>query len=536
MTQKGSLSRLFDFLAQNELYSIEKHEIFSTQFSVLRRSLRLMISLLREDGDEEGCLLSDRLRTLLSRWLTTPVEFDDSILESLEAIGLGAGFETRWGRKIGTAYGTACTAAQKLVGASNPLRNRLEDIIEELQREGVELRIYCHRSALSEFQSLHGVADILGTENEIFLHTPREYRESKTFDVLVKIGPLRSRGWGAVPDAVLTAPRFKRMVHIVWAGCQNEPDFGYDPVNVSLETEGAAGSKTTEANYSMTWKTTTTQAGDDPAETELAADEDDFRILSELGRAVDMRRCVLVEFGDRQAVLYPPRAEVLSFDPAAAADHFIDLRLPIDGLSEGMFVIDVIFHESGTDGLPAEDGKYSRIWKQYLIDKMLFDADFAAKLRADGIDLIHLEQSLTHWSKSATSVVHAPQGRKHFEILIRNLDIDYSKHTSDFSKKIPWIMAAWHEVTKSRGAAIQTGMNEQRAADDLVIEIIKSRLDEIIKQAVSKDNFHLTVSSGDDLPGIIAFHKIVAIEEGFLAPEGNLRTISDLEDIEQWRE
>lgn len=100
MTQTGSLSRLFDFLAQNELYSFDKYEVCSTKFSVLRRSLRLMITLLREEGDEEGCLLSDRLRTLLSRWLTTPVEFDDSILESLEAIGLGAGFETRWGAKL----------------------------------------------------------------------------------------------------------------------------------------------------------------------------------------------------------------------------------------------------------------------------------------------------------------------------------------------------------------------------------------------------------------------------------------------------
>ena len=536
MTQDGPLSRLFNFLAQNELYAIEKYEVCSTQFSVLRRSLRLMITLLREEGDEEGCLLSDRLRTLLSRWLTTPVEFDDSILDSLEAIGLGAGFETRWGSKIGTAYVMACAAAQKLVGSSNPLRDRLEEIIEDLLQEGDDFRIYCHRSALNDFQSLHGVADITRTESEIFLHTSREYRESNTFDVLVKIGPLRSRGWGAVPDAVITAPRFKRLVHIVWAGCQNEPDFGYDPVNLPVETEGATGSKTTETNYSMTWKTTITQTGDDPSATELGPDEDDFRILSELGRSVDKRCCVLVQFGDRQAALYPPRAEVLSFDPAADDDHAIDFRLPVDGLSEGMFIINVIFHESATDGVHAEEGKYSRIWKQCLIDKMLFDGNFEAKLRVDGIDLIHLEQSLSHWSKPTTSVVHAPQGRKHFEILIRSLEIDYSKYASDFSKKIPWVMGAWREITKSRGAAIQTGMNEHRVADELVVEIIKSRLDGIIQQSESNDNFNLTVPSHDDLPGIIVFHKIVAIEEGFSAPDGNLRTISDLEEIEQWRE
>jgi hypothetical protein len=286
----------------------------------------------------------------------------------------------------------------------------------------------------------------------------------------------------------------------------------------------------------MSWKTTTTQIGDDPSATELDPDEDDFRILSELGRSVDKRRCVLVQFGDKQAVLYPPRAEVLSFDPAADDDHSIDFRLPVDGLSEGMFVIDDRSHESGTDGVHAEEGKYSRIWKQSLNNKMFVDSKFEDKLRADGIDLKTLEQSLSNWSKPSTSVVHAPQGRKHFEILMRNLQIDHSKYTSGFSQKIPWVMAAWNEVTISRGVASQTGKYEQRAADDLVVEIIESRLDEIIQQAANNDNFHLTVPGDDDLPGIIVFHKIVAIEEGFLAPDGYLRTISDLEDIEQWRE
>jgi len=52
----------------------------------------------------------------------------------------------------------------------------------------------------------------------------------KPFEVLIKMGPLRSKGWGSAPDAIVSAPRFGTLVQIVWAGCADEDDFGYDPV------------------------------------------------------------------------------------------------------------------------------------------------------------------------------------------------------------------------------------------------------------------------------------------------------------------
>lgn len=536
MTQAGSITRLFDFLAQSELRLVEKHEVCSTKFSVLRRSLRSMIILLREEGDEEGGQVSDRLRALLSRWLTTPIEFDHSLLESLETINAGAGLATRWGAQIGAAYNAACGVARELAGTPNPLREKLEELVEELIRGGEDFRIYCHRSALIDFQFIHSPSVGKLPESDIFLHTPREYRESDTFDVLVKVGPLRSRGWGAVPDAVLTAPRFNKLVQIVWSGCQDEQDFGYDPVNASAETGVTNGSNPTEGTRGMSWKTTINQTEEDTSSTDFNSDEDDFRILSELGRSEERRRCVLVHFEEQQGVLYSPRTDVLSFDASADADRSVELRSSVDGLSRGMFVIEEHLHDSEAGGAQAEEGKYSRIWKQRLLDKLLLDDDFVRKLRKDGIGLVHLQQSLWHWSKPATSVVHAPQRRKHFEILIRNLDIDYSKYTSGFSNKTPWWIAAWHEVTKTRGEAIQTGMQEHRLADERLLEFLNARLPEIQSEAASNDTFYLAIPSHDDLPGMIVFHKIVAIEEGFLAPDCNLRTICDLEEIEQWRE
>ena len=60
----------------------------------------------------------------------------------------------------------------------------------------------------------------------------KDYREVEPFDVLVKVGPLRSKGWGSAPDATLSAPRFAKMVQIVWSGCGDEDDFGYDPAGI----------------------------------------------------------------------------------------------------------------------------------------------------------------------------------------------------------------------------------------------------------------------------------------------------------------
>ena len=36
-----------------------------------------------------------------------------------------------------------------------------------------------------------------------FLHSVRDYNNTPPFGALLKVGPLRSAGWGAVPDAVI---------------------------------------------------------------------------------------------------------------------------------------------------------------------------------------------------------------------------------------------------------------------------------------------------------------------------------------------
>ena len=117
-------SQVFSFLEQHPTCSIEKHELHSGVFSVLRRSIRLIVVRLNEDGDDESQETADRLRSLLSEWLTVPVSFDGALLESVSALGDAEAVERRWGHEIRTAYDHACAAARLLQRVENPARTR----------------------------------------------------------------------------------------------------------------------------------------------------------------------------------------------------------------------------------------------------------------------------------------------------------------------------------------------------------------------------------------------------------------------------
>lgn len=178
-----------------------------------------------DDGDSQE--VAERLRILLSEWLTVPIPFNSELLESVSALGDAKAVETRWGREIRAAYDLACAAASAIQHMENPVRIELRDTIQLLRILGRSWRIYCHRRARVHFESIFAAEPLAA---DAFLHSVRDYREAEPFDVLIKVGPLRSRGWGSAPDALLSAPRFATLIQIVWTGCADEDDFGYDPV------------------------------------------------------------------------------------------------------------------------------------------------------------------------------------------------------------------------------------------------------------------------------------------------------------------
>lgn len=169
----------------------------------------------REDPHAQSVL--ETLYTLLLEVERTPLPFDECLLERVR--GLGGGLDRisrRWGEEVGRASRDFTGAAERLCGLGSALRVAIRSRLEGSQSDD---RIYCHRS---EVPLLEGFS----ISDHSCLKTPSEYRAVGAFERLIKVGGLRRHGIGRIPDSVMAAPRFKRMLQFVWSDDSDESEFG----------------------------------------------------------------------------------------------------------------------------------------------------------------------------------------------------------------------------------------------------------------------------------------------------------------------
>lgn len=533
-------SLIFDFLERHPSFSIERYEISMGVFDALRRSIRSIVVGLHDDGDQEACETADRLRSSLSEWLTVPVPFDGMILTTLQTFGSPADMEARWGREIRTAFDSALRAAQAIQLVENPLREKLRTVIHELDATGLSFKIYCHRTARVHFESLlpQHANPLFGEAT--FLHSVSDYRDSDTFDALIKVGPLRSWGWGSAPDAIKAAPRFDRLIQVVWFGCADELGFGYDPVAPHADETGVSASPVANdasLDARISWKQHVTPSGDnDGAPREYAPQEDEFRIFESLNQPGQKRRATLVRIDGEQGILYPPHSQILSFDPALSATVPVKHRLPGETLLPGMFVILPRHDDLDLGSSQTQAGLFSSVWKSRLAAEYLADSyGLVRRLTAGGIRLLDLYSSVERWSRSSSGVLPAPGDRRHFQILIQVLGIGLEGANPAGAEGIPWWQRAWNEIRRARGDAIQTGKHEQQLVDEELLEILDGLLPAIRSEASTKEAFPLVIPADRTLHGNISFYKVLSMEEGFLTPDTELNVVRELNTIYQWR-
>jgi hypothetical protein len=531
-------SRLFDYLEERSSFVVERYVIASGAFGDLRRSLRSMIVSLSESDEWGATEISDRLRSVLSEWLTVPVQFDSTVLLALKEIGEPAAVESRWGGDFRSHYDDACRTAQELLELENPVRATLAKILQALQEKGRSFRIFCHRRSREHFKSLCVAAGTVALPDNVFIHSVAEYREAEPFDVLLKVGPLRSRGWGAAPDALLTAPRFDTLVQVVWLGCADEPSFGYDPIFATLHEADAAhdtGAVTDRCMRSLQlkWNVQETRSRDNSiGRHDYLPDIDEFEVFAKLRQPADLHRATLVQVDEGHGILYPPHSRVLGLDTVR---NSVDYCLPGETLLEGMFLILPLVDDDRIDGLQAEDGHFSSIWKEMLnaeyrnnpvmLTHRLWDA---------GLELLNLQERLAHWCKPPSTVIHAPQSMRHFEILIEVLGLDFDPNEPAQRRRGAWWQFAWDEIRRARGEAIQAGFHEQQIVDEQLLAALGA-LDAEIRINTGQQTFQLAFHPSQTLRGIFRFYKVLAIEDGFQAPTGELKMLCELRRIDQWR-
>ena len=474
------------------------------------------------------------VRTLLSEWLTVPVPFDDSFLESTSALGDADAIDRRWGHEVRTAYDHACGAARLLQRDENPARGEVRDAVRQLGSLGSTWKIYCHRRGRAHFESIFADDPL---PPDVFLHSVKDYREVEPFDCLIKVGALRSKGWGSAPDAVLSAPRFAKMVQIVWSGCSDEDDFGYDPAAIT-GTSGSAPSGVADLGgaRAIRWRRDVIKIGDAADIAAATADDDELKLFRAMARATVVRRGTLVEIDSKDGILYPPHSAVPTFDPSPYADEPIAHRLPGETLVEGMFLIRPLLGDVDLGTLRAGEGRYSRIWKERLREEVRrAPNDLMKRLRVAGIELLNLRACIRQWCRPPSSVIHAPQQRQHFEILVRVLGIGHDSTATARTLRHPWWEYAWHEISHTRGEAIQTGIQEHEIVDEQLFLILDDLLPEIRLCAAGEPIFALEIPLEVGLTGVVRFWQVRSIEDGFLVPDTMLRVICDLDTVEQWR-
>ncbi|MDR4485052.1 MAG: hypothetical protein R3B95_17910 [Nitrospirales bacterium] len=537
-------SEIFEFLEQQEPRTVERHVIACPAFGTLRRNLRKIALHLLEPDDQEALSVSNGLQVLLSKWLTVPIPFDHSMLTDVtNTLGQTETVQNRWGSDIRVFYDNALCAANDLSSIENPTREMLRAAIRKLRTQERMFKIYCHRRGRPYFDSILVPPENLPLSEDAFLHSVRDYRESQPFDVLIKFGPLRTRGWGSAPDALLTAPRFSTLFHIVWSGCSDDADFGYDPVSPSTDvprTDGVSPSASERIRRGpMDWNLQVKRVGEDlGAPAEYTAEDDELRVFRVKKQPTGRRQGLLVQIDEEYGILYPPNSQVLSFDPDSAVREPIDQRIPGETLVEGMFLITPLVDNVDLGGTHAEQGHYSKIWRTKLEQQWQADSEsLVARLYDAGLKLVHLNSAIRHWCEPPGTVIHAPQQMKHFEILIRVLGVGNNGNDRQEQKRsLRFWQRAWDEIRRSRGEAIQTGVQEHEIVREQHLVILKKLLPQIREKASVDDYFSLAIPFRDEIKGAFFFRRVRGIEEGFCVPETEFKAIRELTFIDQWRD
>lgn len=467
------------------------------------------------------------------------MRFDNAVLLALKEMGVPVAVESRWGRDISSHYEDACRTAENLLDLENPVRAKLANIIEGLRKKGQPFRIFCHRRSREHFNSIFTASGGAALPGDVFIHSVAEYRQADPFDVLLKVGPLRSRGWGSAPDALLTAPRFDTLIQVVWSGCSDEPGFGYDPVHAPLpEGEAAHDPGAAADRYApslhLRWKVqesrsrdNTTGCHDDPT------DINEFEEFTRLTQSTGVQRATLVQVDEDHGILYPPHSQVLGLDTATGSVGYQKLG---ETFLEGMFLILPELNDAQLTGLQAQDGHFSAIWKEKLNAEYRRDpVALANRLRDAGLGLLGLDTAVDRWCQPSSTVIHAPQSMRHFEILVKVLGLDFGPSEIAQRRQAAWWQLAWDEIRRARGEAIQIGFQEQQIVDDQVRAALRA-LDTEIRANVGQRTFQLVIPPGHSLQGVFRFYRVLAVEEGFQTHPSEMRSLCELKRIDQWRE
>lgn len=528
-----SASSIFQFIELNNKCLLERHAFRDPFFDEFRKLIRSTVILLYQaDGSE----LAEQFKSCLFELLTSPVPFKGLREKIFSFMGMQEIVSRRFGDEIAGNYKSLIEICGELDERENQICAALKNKFSLLS--DTNFKIYCHSRSVVYYQSLYGQF----TRNH-FLTSDCDYRNSTPFDYLIKVGPLRSRGWGNIPDAIITAPRFLILEQFVWHGSGDEHDFGYDPVSENSTTldekyNSIAASKKQHAGK---WEISLSEYLNESKTTPIdvySKEADDFEVLRPYQRTSNNQfvssTIVYVDCDSDSCIPYSTYSEVITFNPLTMETDAICNRIANNGLQKDSFLIRPPSQDVDFGDIHVRNDHYSLIWKNFLKSAIDRDCDqLIVSLREAGLKLITLKDSLSRWCLPAGSVIYSPQHKEHFKILIDVLN--RLSGSNVFQNQDDWCLA-WREISRSRGDACQNGINEQEIVMDQLISLLQSMIDDIRSRATSESTFSIEIPTGYGFMGKVLITKIVSVEHGIFVPRDVLRNFCSIAEVDKWRE
>jgi|GEM_PF-4346195 len=513
-------SEVISFIDNNDFFS-HSIKIKSNLVSLIRSRIRFIYSELYENNQESTTAARLRLELLK---LQSSTELPD--INILQECNLDKVNNVR--RQYGDSVADACFELIKLFKAlqhkDSPLLktliNRTEEAIIEVGLSNI--KIWCHRNEKDTIVRQFQEHEIYLT-NENFIHNLTQYRTTSLFEILIKIGPLRNYGWCKTPNIILTAPRFKKLIQIVWSGMPNEPDYEKDPFMSNLQSKALFSYSEEQLDAS----TDLNLEGELTIEADNQEEFDDFDFLKQRPISVIREtKTLLLELPEEMAVLIRPGSERLIFD---ISDYAKIKVTQVDKIKPNQYIITHnIRTDLGDEQIELEKTEWAKVWKKEL--KRQFDLGrwtLYSKMRNAGINLIHLESAAKRWMSMDGNVITAPQTKEHFRILIESV-------LAGCLERNQW-KKAWREVQASNVKAMQNGMLENDLTEEQLVEDLKPYLDILKELSVNNDHFVFPLPGSSSLLGTIQFSKILEVSSGFKCPNEKLNSIEHIANLEIYR-
>ena len=532
-----SAIRMFDHFERVPIPRWERYEFGSVPLANLRAGLRDLIAQLSQEDENED--LTVQLRCQLFQWLTVPVDFCRIDETALDIMGAPGSILHRWGTDVLQQCRRISNALEDLKRSKNPLREELDTMLLLCAESAREVSVYCHRSARAHFDSLSVMQNPTISGRVRFLHNARDYRHADSFDTLIKVGPFRLTGYSASPPALLNAARYCELCQFVWAGLRDEDGFQIDPLLRSLTT--TTTSKPSDQGYAIDSYVQHLPTAQSTAIDVKPLDDgmnyvDELSLLGRIEPDPDRYIAVtIVGLGGDSAIALPSRTTITLLERNASGLSIVRSDASQLEQTTKILVLDRC-SDANLGATVAKEGTYSRQWKLRLNEELHNNAQrLIVRLENAGLVLDSLTSCLRNWTAPATTVIHAPQRKLHFRLLIEQLGIEEQKTAFPRPPNRSWWGEAWKEISRSRVRASQDGIEEHDLLEAERLRILKDLLPTLATKASEQEAFSVDIPDGEVFQGSFHLNPITSVEKGGTVHYSITNCLSTFAEIDKWR-